>query len=263
MSWIMDKDQHESRLNHLLQTGAFRDAKLPLGQSRRQFAHRALKRWYKFNEGCDIITAERTWRQLKADMKGYDLPAPDPKALVSYHSIPSTPQTHLVLDPHGRILAYKFRVPLNLIATLASSSEQLPPKSVQCQRRGHFECSHFALWADSSPDLMMSSEYQKQLPHSEAFLQANDKLYRWLGHQLRLLSPELYCLYSRVDRHLGPSQHRLGGAWHGTVVNRQIGSSEDLRAHKEWKDWPKGLNAVVFWGDYTGGGLVAYNLGLF
>ena len=55
---------------------------------------------------------------------------------------------HLVLDPNGRILAYKLCIPLDLISTLSSLSERLPPKSVQRQRRGHFECSHFALWAD-------------------------------------------------------------------------------------------------------------------
>ena len=46
--------------------------------------------------------------------------------------------------------------PLNL----ASSSKQLPPKSVQHQRRGHFERPHFALWADSSASMMMSREYR-------------------------------------------------------------------------------------------------------
>ena len=56
----MDEERHESRLDHLLQTGAFRDAKPPLGQSRRQFAHRALKRWYQVNADCNITTAEKT-----------------------------------------------------------------------------------------------------------------------------------------------------------------------------------------------------------
>ncbi|KFY17394.1 hypothetical protein V492_00707 [Pseudogymnoascus sp. VKM F-4246] len=92
----MDEQHCESRLNHLLQTGAFRDAKLPPGQSRRHFIHRALKRWYKFNKDCHIITAKRTWRQLKADTKGHALLAPDPNAILSYRTIPSTPQTHLL-----------------------------------------------------------------------------------------------------------------------------------------------------------------------
>jgi hypothetical protein len=263
MASTIDPTQLESRLNHLLQTKVFNDVTVPQGQSRRQYARRALKLWYKSNHDCKVITTRRSWQQLKADAAPRGtLKTPHPEHLDSYELVPSSPRPCLVLDPTGRIIAYKFRVPLYLIAALSESSEQLPLKNAKTHKRGHFDLSHFALWADYSPHVFMSKEYCDQLPHSETFLQANQKLLDNLSNHLRLLSPELYSLYSTVDKHLSPSQKRLSGAWHGVAVNRQIGSTDELRAHKDWKDWSKGLNAVVPWGDYTGGGLTMYNLRL-
>ncbi|ELR06443.1 hypothetical protein VC83_08402 [Pseudogymnoascus destructans] len=175
------------------------------------------------------------------DTKGYAIHAPSDRHVQPLTRIASTPQPHLILDCNERIIAYKFQVPIALIDKLAEASEKLPPKSAKAHQGGHFECSHYAF---------------------EAFLKANEDLFWQLSSRLRLLSPELYRRYGRVDKHLSESQKRLGGAWHGTVVNRQIGNSDELRAHKDWKDWPKGLNAVVPWGDYQGGALTMYNLGL-
>jgi hypothetical protein len=107
---------------------------------------------------------------------------------------------------------------------------------------------------------MMSSEYRKQLPHSEAFLQANAALLKYVSNQLRLLSPELYNRYTSIDKHLTGDQRRLGGAWHGVAINRQIGSDDELKAHKDWKDVRKGLNCVIPWGEYSGGELTMHNL---
>jgi hypothetical protein len=251
----------ESRLNHLIQTKAFDDIKHTFApHSERQGIRNQLKQFYKANETCIIHHHEKSWKQLKKDTHGYKLAAPSSN--ISYTIIPSTSDNHLVLDPKNRILAYKFRVPEALIDNLAQASEQLPANNIEAHQRGHYERVHYALWADSSPDIMMSSEYRKQLPHSEDFIAANSKLFKWLSNQLRMLCPELYNSYTSIDKYLELDQRRLAGAWHGTAVNRQIGSDDELKAHKDWKDAPKGLNCVVPWGDYTGGELTMYSLKL-
>jgi len=251
----------EALLNHLIQTKAFDDAKHTFApHSERQGTRNQLKQFHKANATCIIHHHEKSWKQLKKDTHGYYLPTPSSN--ITYTTIPSTSDNHLVLNPKGRILAYKFRVPIDLIQTLAQSSERLPSHNIEEHQRGHYERLHYALWADSSKDIMISSEYRKQLPYSETFIEANSKLFRWVSNQLRLLSPELHNAYTSIDKYLKEDQKRLGGAWHGRVVNRQIGSDDELKAHKDWKDTPEGLNCVIPWGEYTGGELSMYSLKL-
>lgn len=71
----------------------------------------------------------------------------------------------------------------------------------------------------------------------------------------------MYRQFVSIEKHLPKGCKRLGGAFHGTVINRNINNTNELQKHKDWKDWKKGFNAVVPWGQYEGGELAFFNAG--
>ncbi|KAI9778544.1 MAG: hypothetical protein M1816_004028 [Peltula sp. TS41687] len=216
---------------------------------------RSLRRWYKDNANTKIYTSPITYKSMKESTKSYHPPYAGHMNQMGDSAlthIKSGPERHLVIDNTSRILVYKFQIPLHLVETLARTALHLPHPNPEAHRRKHYERVYYALWADSSKDIMLSSEYQHNLPASKEFLDANQAFFDRLSMELRLLSPESYIKYKSVDKNLKGDQQRLGGAWHGVVVNRQIGSDDDLKMHQDWKDYPKGFNAVVPWGEYVG-----------
>ena len=134
-----------------------------------------------------------------------------------------------------------------MVDELSHSADQLPDAGTEAHQRGSYQRIHYALWADYNSDIRLSKEYVRDLPASQVFLQANQHLFERLSNELRLLTPETYQRYGHVDQYLTGDLRRLGGAWHGMALNRQIGV--DNKVHQDWQDDVKGFNAVVPWGD--------------
>lgn len=246
MSNLLNPINFERRLQHLIQSHTFDDVSYTRGI--KHGLTRSLRRWYEDNEDAIIHTSPITYKEMKDTTKGYHLPYRGHMNEMgdgALNYISSSSQRHLVVDSTGCVLAYKFNIPLHFITNLANTALALPHPNPEAHRRGHYERVHYTLWADSSKDIMLSREYRQNLPTSKQFLDANQALFDRLSLELRLLSPETYIKYKSVDKYLKEDQRRLGGAWHGVVVNRQIGSDDELKMHQDWKDYAKGFNAIV------------------
>jgi hypothetical protein len=259
MSAIVRPTNPETRLNHLVQSTAFDDIRHTFTRGYKHGIKKHFQRWLKYNEDCVIHNSLQSYKEMKKNTDGYTLPS---FLQIPINTIASSKTRHLVVDNAGRILAYKFRIPADMVQAINDSALKLPHANIESHQRGEYERVHYALWADSSPTIRHSAEFIKDLPASEEFLQANQALFDRLSIELRLLSPETYVRYTMVDPYLKDGLRRLAGAWHGVVVNRQIGSNQELKAHQDWKDYKKGFNAVVPWGNYEGGELTMWPLGL-
>lgn len=241
----------EPRLRILLNSGAFDDLREPSkSPDQQQDVQRLLNAWVEDNEDCRVFKHPKPRGALKHDTNRYEIPAPPPS--LTFATIPSEERATLVVDRDGCVLAYKFRIPDDLHQKLVESSLFLS----QAKR------ANYSLWATSTEEIAMSLDYRKHLPESENFFEYNRELWNVLDDVLRLLDPVMYRKYTNVDQFLKEDEKRLAGAWHGAIVNRQTGSKEEAVPRKNWKDWSKGLTAMIPWGDYEGGDVKLYNLGL-
>ena len=216
----------ETRLKFLVNSGAFEDLRdLSKPAKEQEDVQTLLNAWVEDNEDCRVFKHPKSRAALKHDTKGYEIPAP-PESL-DFRTIPSDECATLVLDRENVVLAYKFRMPQDLHQKLVESQLFLS----QAKR------ANYSLWAKSTEEIAMSSDYRKHLPESENFFEHNRDLWNVLNDVLRLIDPVMYKKYTNVDQFLKEGEKRLAGAWHGAIINRQTGSQEEAVPHKNWKDW--------------------------
>ncbi|CUS06608.1 unnamed protein product, partial [Tuber aestivum] len=142
-------------------------------------------------------------------------------------------QHHCLRDNNGNILAYRFRYPEHLLYKLRDSFQLLPS------------------------DIMQSREYCHDHPASQTWLDANKELFDYVSHNLRMINPEMYMLFTSIDQYLPDNFTRMAGAWHGVAINEcMVPNGTNLETHVDWKDINYGYNAVLPWGDFGGGNLI-------
>lgn len=244
------KEPTKTRLPKLVQARAFKDAADPTKPADKTCIADLIDKWNDSNRKCIAYRSSRTKNALKHDTNGFEISEPNPNQ--KFITIPSSNTPCLVLDYFDHVLAYKFRVPTELIETLEDSALQLP------QRKRVV----YSLIAVKLDEVYMSHDYRKDLPDSRDFIDKNEGLFEQLDNNLRLLRPESYKEYTEIDRFLGPDERRLAGAWHGATINRDTGTDEEAKPRKNFKEWPHSLSAMVPFGEYTGGNVKFYNLGL-
>lgn len=176
-----------------------------------------------------------------------------------------------------KLLALRVRVPSELLGTLKTSHEIVPPKSAARGPRGEYEYRHYAMWADYAKRPYMSKEFINDGTAAEKWCAMNAPLFKFLSDQVRLQDPEAYRLMNDtpwldnlIDRgayHFGQKgeKHRndvplqkVAGFWHGLVINqnqRQAGEP-----HRDMEDASHGYNCVIPYGDWVGGDLVLWEL---
>lgn len=247
------------RLDHLIQSGAFKDHHF--SRKPRHGIQRYLNMWEKRNEHLQIMTSNVSYLDLKQLKKSRNLPYQNDDNLASYPVIPSTvfDHPHALKDHHGMILAYRFRVPTEHITTLEESQPLLPARPILPNARGNFLHRHYAIWADYSKTILQSSEYRRDHPQSQQWLQTNQPLFKYLSNTLRMLDPEMYVKFTSVDRYLPPDFQRMAGAWHGVAINENMQpNATRAETHIDWQDYYRAYNAVVPWGTFTGGHVVLW-----
>ena len=69
-----------------------------------------------------------------------------------------------------------------------------------------------------------------------------------------MISPKVYARYAKVKPYLQKESNLkpLAGVWFGCAINKEVTGSTST--HLDWG--AHGLNCVVLWGEYEGGGLV-------
>jgi hypothetical protein len=250
-----------TRLDHLIQSGAFNDCTFSRGM--RHGVKRILSRWTTSQEGLQVFNSRVGYNDLKLARKSKTLPNYDPANISQFTYVPSPANHshHCIKDHNGNILAYRFPYPDTYLDTLIASLSILPhPTSLLLNNtRGTFQSRLYALWADYSPTIFQSSDYRRDHPYSQQFLDTNKPLFQYLSNNLRVLDPEMYCKFTGIDSYLPHGLSRMAGAWHGVAINQNmLPGGKQSTTHQDWQDYYRGYNCVLPWGDYTGADLVLY-----
>ena len=150
---------------------------------------------------------------------------------------------HAIIDQHGEILGYRFRIKPELVNTLDETTAALPPARVNACNRGDYPTRHYSVWRDYSPIPFESAEYRKDLPASKEWCNKNKKLFHDLSEALRMISPMTYIRYRGAAPYL-KARHNLEplcGIWFGVAINQLVTGSTGT--HLDFGDW--GYNCVV------------------
>lgn len=244
------KEASATRLPKLVSRGVFKDPVDPTKPADEAYITDLIDNWTKSNRECLAYRSSRTRNILKQDTKGYEIP--EPSSNQKFTTIPTGSAPCLILDGFDHVIAYKFSVPMELIETLEDSALQLPQSKRAC----------YSLTAQKLYEVNMSTDYRKDLPESREFIERNEDLFNYLDNTLRLLRPDLYKECVEIDRYLGPDERRLAGAWHGATINRDTGNEEDPKPRKNFREWSHSLSAMIPFGEYRGGSVKFYNLGM-
>jgi hypothetical protein len=98
----------------------------------------------------------------------------------------------LLVDGHSKPLGFRCSIPLELVEQLESTAAILPAREVEESTRGKFVKRHYAVWADYMKRIQPSGEYEKDFPHSQQWIAANESLWDHLSELMRKLDPQMF-----------------------------------------------------------------------
>ncbi len=221
----------------------------------------------KVNRNAEILTIPTTIGELR---KSYSprhrtLSQAELDAAREFQRVPIDPDRPLfIYGQDGGLIAY--RVSLNdecLLATLTQTIHDLPKRTKLKFRginRGKYSARHYCIWCPYAKKPFASRELRDDGEAGLEFLKENAELWKRLSDILGGIAPNVYKAFLRYP--LPGSMERLCGAWAGCVVN--IGNTDPVqtRPHRDVKESKYGYSCIVPAGNYSGGSLICYELGL-
>ena len=158
------------------------------------------------------------------------------------------------------------RIPLNdstILDSLTTSLRLLPSHTNHKFRgidRGSYSTRHYCVWSPYSKQPFISRELKEDGQAGLDFLEANQRLWQRISDILAQISP---CTYRRFLRYPLPNKlKRFCTAFAGCVVNLGDKDPVQTKPHRDVKESIYGFSCVVPAGDYTGGGVILYDLKL-
>ncbi len=141
----------------------------------------------------------------------------------------SKPKHLCILGKEGRVLVYRVRYDPSYVSQLSSSISRLYPVHANQTRRGEFEESHCAVWADYSLRSVpfVSLEFRKDNKRREAatkWIEANKDLLSALNNADRCIVPGKYSRVVFAEKRLG---RKLGigplfRTWFGAAIHDKM-----------------------------------------
>jgi hypothetical protein len=190
-------------------------------------------------------------------------PTGNPALLSTFEFISSSPYHLDVCDNAGSLLAARFKISMDLIETLTTTTAILTQvtshfvtRHKKNDHRGFSDQLHYIAWADSARSPFTSSQYNKHLPYSRNWIQANQDLWNRVSHYVRLLAPKMYVKMKKPTSMFPPSVKPLCVAYHGVCLNRGVEDPVGSATHRDVKDDYSIFNAVIPFGDFKEGELV-------
>ena len=254
-------EQKEKRFSLFMDSGIMDDK----NWKKEEVKHRTkqcIKLWEKMQEGMTHTRSPVTYVELKEERVGRRKDvveaAQEERNVNTFTVIQSHENHHAIIDQHGEILGYRYRIKPELIKTLGETTAALPPTKVNAGNRGDYPTRHYSVWRDYKAIPYASAEYQRELPASKEWCDKNKKLFDYLSEGLRMISPMTYIRYRGAAPYL-KARHNLEplcGVWFGVAINQVVTGSTGT--HLDFGD--SGYNCVVPWGRYNGGGLVLWQL---
>ena len=181
----------------------------------------------------------------------------------SFIVYPTTAEHLEIRDRNGVLLAYRFRIPSELVERLTASEELLKPRKMIKHPRGSTMNRHYGVWKKYKNDPHQIKDQTDEHPSSGHWLLQNEALFHNMSNTLRFLEPEMYKRFTSVKPYLAklPAAPTVPcGAWYGCAINQ--GMIDDGAAHRDCSDYYCGINCVTTWGTFTSAKLVLWELGI-
>jgi len=105
-----------------------------------------------------------------------------------------------------------------------------------------------------------TKEHREHRKAHDQFLKDNEELFNDMSAFLGQVAPGVFKEFQRYP--LGKGQIRPCGAWASCVVNNGGNSPNQTNIHRDVKESQFGYSCVVSCGDYTGGDIHLYDLGM-
>jgi hypothetical protein len=153
-----------------------------------------------------------------------------------------------------------------VVQTLTTSMSTLPDeRKKKCKPggldRGDHSSHFFCIWADSAPEPFISKDTEDHWELAEKFFEDNEKLWKCMSNLLGEIAPATYKQYLRFP--LPGKLERFCGAYPGCVVNvGKEGKPVQTKPHRDVKEGKDGYSCLCACGDYQGGELILYELGV-
>jgi hypothetical protein len=155
---------------------------------------------------------------------------------------------------------------VKVIQTLMASMSTIPPKTkMECKPgavdRGDHSSRFFCIWADFQPEPFISKDTKECWETAEKFFDDNQKLWQCMSNLLGEVAPATYKRCLRFP--LPGALKRFCGAWPGCVINiGKDGNPVQTKPHRDVKEGKNGYSCLIVCGDYEGGELILYELGV-
>jgi hypothetical protein len=130
--------------------------------------------------------------------------------------------------------------------------------------RGKNEDRHYGIWCPYSKVPFKTSEQRLDGEAATAFLKSGSKIWKEMTDLLGAMAPHVFIDYQRypIIGKNGVRLERECGAWSACVVNRGGIDSEAGNVHRDVKESQYGYSCIVCCGNYTGGDLILWDLGI-
>ena len=104
---------------------------------------------------------------------------------------------------------------------------------------------------------MKGKEYCDNHSFSQAGLDGNNELFEYPSDNLRIIDPDMYPMFTSIDKYLPDGFARMAGAWHAVAINKtMVPQTIKIVTHLDWQDINYGYNTVLPWGNFGGGNLI-------
>ena len=162
--------QKERRVSLLMDSGVMDDK----NWKKEEVKHRMkqyIKLWEKMQKDMTYTTSLVSYVELKEQKVGRRKEvvegAKEERDINTFTVINSNDNHHAIIDEHGEILGYRYRIKLEHLKMLEKTTAALPPAKVNTDNRGDYPTCHYSVWHDYSPIPYASADYRRELPASK------------------------------------------------------------------------------------------------
>jgi len=205
-------------------------------------------------------------RQFNPKNQGWDGLHPAIKRMVSKfkrYSLDSSRPLIIKASDGGLLLV---RTHLNDPAMLNQMAADIqtfpPPKNYKFKgiKRSDYMVWHLGTWAPYSKVCMVSRELRDLKQLGFEFLSKYSDVWTQMSRVLGQYAPGIFKQFQLYP--LNEPCERFCGAWAECVVNNGGNNPNQTEAHRDVKESQYGYSCVLSFGDYTGGALVLFELGI-
>jgi len=179
-----------------------------------------------------------------------------------YPSDPSKPLE--VYGSDGGLLVVRVHLDnVEMMKELAQAVKDLPRgknREFKGIKRSDYLTVHLGCWAAYSKECMVSKELRELGVPGLEFLEKHQHIW---GEMSRVLGQYVPGVFKKLQLYeLNEPCKRFCGAWTMCAVNNGGDDATETKAHRDVKEYKKGYSCIISCGDYSGGALVLFELGI-